>query len=71
MQFTQKKNERDGSIDELFTSFEEAMNNRMKYANWYCNNRNIWIKKIARESFSTIESWKINTDGTIANHYKW
>ena len=65
------KNERSGSIDELFVSFEEAMNNRMKYANWFCNKGNIWIRKISREKFSVVEEWHINDDGTICNHYVW
>ena len=65
------KNERDGSIDELFVSFEDAMNNRMKYANWYCNKGDIWIRKISREKFSVVEEWHINDDGTISNHYVW
>ena len=66
-----EKDERSGSIDELFVSFEEAMNNRMKYANWYCNKGNIWIQKISREKFTTVEEWHINDDGTIIRHYKW
>lgn len=66
-----EKSERSGSIDELFVSFEEAMNNRMKYANWYCKKGNVWIQKISRERFSTIEEWKIDDDGTIISHYKW
>jgi beta-mannanase len=63
------KSERSGSIDELFVSFEEAMNNRMKYANWYCNKGDIWIQKISREKFSVVEKWHINDDGTIGTHY--
>lgn len=66
-----EKNAYDGSIDELFTSFEEAMNNRMKYSNWYCEKGNVWIKKFSRERFSSIEEWKIDDDGTIIKHYKW
>lgn len=63
------KNECSGSIDELFVSFEEAMNNRMKYANWFCEKGDIWIKKISREKFSAVEEWHINDDGTIGTHY--
>ena len=66
-----EKSERSGSIDELFVSFEDAMNNRMKYANWYCKKGNVWIQKISRERFTTVEEWKINDDGTIISHYKW
>lgn len=66
------KNERNGSIDEFFTSFEEAMQNRMKYANWWCPRGNVWIKKIpAQSKYRTSEEWLINADGTIASHYNW
>lgn len=66
-----EKSERSGSIDELFTSFEEAMEQRMKYANWYCKKGNVWIQKISGERFSIVERWKIDDDGTIISHYKW
>lgn len=67
-----EKNEYNGSIDELFTSFEEAMEQRMKYANWFREKGCVWIKKFpAKEKFHTIEEWLINADGTIAKHYEW
>ena len=65
------KGERNGSIDELFTSFEEAMNNRKKYANWYCKNGDVSIQKISRKRFVVLEEWYINADGTIDRHYEW
>lgn len=30
-----EKSEYRGTVDELFSSFEEAMANRFKYANWW------------------------------------
>ena len=39
-----EKSEYSSSDDEWFASFEEAVANRMKYANWYRPNGDIWIK---------------------------
>lgn len=41
--------ERSRSIKELFTSFDDAMNARYKYANWFCQKEMfglIFIKQI-------------------------
>ena len=66
-----EKNERDGSIDELFTSFDEAIQHRMKYANWYRPHGCVWIQRIpANTRFTTAEQWLIDTDGAIISHYK-
>ena len=65
-----EKNERDGSVDELFSSFEEAMQHRMKYSNWWREKGNVWIKKFpAKGTFAYNERWLINADGTVAQHY--
>ena len=64
-------NEYGGSIKEFFSSFEEAMENRMNYANWWCPNGTVWIKKYPanRKEFYASERWYINADGTIDRHY--
>jgi len=65
-------NERNGSVKELFLFFEEAMQNRMKYANWYCPNGDVWIYKYKAGSiFSPSEEWHIDQHGKIINHYTW
>lgn len=64
-------NERDGREVDYFETFEEAMNNRMKYANWYCPNGDIWICKKSGKRNITIEEWHIDSAGYTVNHFKW
>ena len=65
-------NEYGGSIKEFFTSFKEAVEHRMEYANWWCSNGNICIEKYpAGSDFRASDKWYINPDGTIQDHFKW
>lgn len=68
-----EKSERSGSIDEMFTSFEEAMNHRMEYANWWRPNGDVWIRKYeaGKKQFIPVEEWYIDKDGNVTNHYIW
>lgn len=63
--------ERSGREVDYFETFEEAMDNRMKYANWWRPNGDIWIRKKSGNKNRTIEEWHIDSDGYIANHFKW
>lgn len=66
-------NEYNGSIKEYFVSFEDAMNNRMKYADWWSPNGRVTIKKFPANSSMTYasESWDIHEDGRIIKYHKW
>ena len=55
---------------EWFDSFEDAVNNRMKYANWSRPNGSVWIRKY-KGSPVISEEWLINPDGTINSYYDW
>lgn len=54
---------------EPFSTWEEAMTARMKYANWWCPNGDVHIHKISGKTMKTIESWHIRPDGSIISHY--
>lgn len=67
-----EKDERRSSDDELFLTFEDAMANRMRFANWWRPNGDIWIHKYpANSRFSYSEVWHIDKDGNIVSHYKF
>jgi hypothetical protein len=48
--------ERSGREVEYFETFNDAMDNRMKYANWFCQQGDIWIKRKSGKSiyFKTV-----------------
>lgn len=54
--------------DEWFDSFDDAMANRMKYANWFRPNGNVWIHK-HNGSPRVSEAWLIDETGNIEIHY--
>ena len=56
--------------DEWFDSFEDAMANRMKYANWFRPKGNVWICK-HNGSPRVSEEWLINETGEVESHYDW
>lgn len=67
-----EKSERTGSIDEFFLTFEEAFENRMRFANWWSPQGDVWIHKYpASSSFYCSESWLIDKDGNITSHYNF
>lgn len=61
-----------GGIEELFDSFEDAMKNRFKYANWYCDDGDVYIKlyKKGRPFFPSIE-WHIGSDDHLIEKMEW
>ena len=65
-------NESRGVIEELFDSLEDAMKNRFKYANWYCNAGDVYIKlyKKGRPFLPSIE-WHIGSDGHLIEKREW
>ena len=64
--------ERRGSIKELYSSFDEAKNDRFKYHNWFCENGDVWIKLYkANSRFRCTHSWRILPDGTIDCEYSF
>ena len=66
-----EEGERGGTrSQEWFDSFEDAVNSRMKYANWYRPRGSVWIQK-HKGSPIVSEEWLINPDGTIESHYDW
>lgn len=65
-------NERDSEKRESFLTFEEAMKNRMKFANWWRPNGDVWILKISgKDLISCLETWHVNEKGEIISHYKY
>lgn len=56
---------------EPFATGEEAMAARMKYANWFRPNGDVWIHKISGKSLKDLEHWHINAEGSINSHYCW
>ena len=54
---------------EPFVTWDEAMSERMKYANWYRPNGDVHIHKISGRTMKTIERWHVRPDGTITSHY--
>ena len=64
-------NERNGSIKEFFHSFEEAKENRFKYANWFCPKGNVWIVKYKAGSVDPCYEWLIDENGDIKLEYDW
>ena len=64
--------ERSRSIKELFTSFDNAMNARYKYANWFCPRGNVWINLYkANYPFKCAHTWHIDENGKIISEYKY
>ena len=61
-----------GNIRELFDSFEDAMKNRFKYSNWYCDDGDVYIRlyKKERQFLPSIE-WRIGSDGHIIEKIEW
>lgn len=56
---------------EYFYSFDEAMDARMNYANWWCDNGDVYIQRIAKDGIRVIEEWHIGKDGNTINHWNW
>ena len=56
---------------EYFENFIDAINNRMKYANWFRPQGDIWIKRKSGKSPEVLEEWHIYSDGSIGSHYDW
>ena len=63
-------NERNGSIKEFFTSFNEAKANRFKYANWFCPKGDVWINRYDA-GFHESYSCRINENGDIVSEFNW
>lgn len=58
--------ERKGSIKELYSSFDEAKNDRFKYNNWFREKGDVWIRLYkANSKFRCTHYWHILSDGTI------
>ena len=62
--------EYNGSVKELYASFDEAMNDRFKYANWFMEYGDVWILLYkGGDRFSSSHSWHIRPDGTVESEY--
>lgn len=61
-----------GSVRELFNTFDDAMNSRFKYSNWYCDAGDVYIQlyKKERPYFPSIE-WHIGSDGHLIEEMEW
>ena len=57
--------------EEYFETYEEAFKNRMKYANWYRPQGDVWIVKMCGKTLRKIEEWHINASGKAVSHYCW
>ncbi len=64
-------NERNSREVEYFETFEEAKKNRMRYANWWCPNGDVWILHKNGCTLCTVESWHIDSNGTVVSHYNF
>lgn len=65
-------NECRGSIKEFFTSFDEAKENRFKYANWFCPKGDVWIYRYdANDTFRDSHTWRIDENGDIIIEFDW
>ena len=61
-----------GSIQELFDSFKDAMKNRFKYSNWYCDDGDVYIKLYKKERpFIPSIEWHIGSDGHLIEEMEW
>lgn len=56
---------------EYFYSFDEAMAARMNYANWWCDNGDVYIQRIGKNGVHVIEEWHIDKDGNTIKHWNW
>lgn len=64
--------ERGGQVVDLYNSFEECMEHRMEFANWWRPNGDIWIKHYSGgKNFCPDEDWHIGEEGNIISHYEW
>ena len=64
--------ERRGSVKELYSSFDEAKNDRFKYSNWFTNRGDVWIKLYrANSEFHCTHSWHVLPDGSIQSEYSF
>lgn len=67
-----ENDERTSSVKELFTSFDDAMNARHNYANWFCSKGNVWINLYkANYPFKCAYTWHIDENGKIISEYKY
>ena len=63
-------NEYSGSNKEFFTSFDDAMEARYKYANWWSSEGDISIKLYkANSPFRCSHTWHISPEGKITEEY--
>lgn len=61
-----------GHVRELFDSFEDAMKNRFKYSNWYCDDGDVYIHLYKKERpFSPSIEWRIGSDGHLIKKMEW
>lgn len=64
--------ERSGSVKELFTSFDDAMNARYNYANWFRPKGDVWINLYkANHPFKRAHTWHIDKSGKVISEYKY
>lgn len=64
--------ERQSSIKEFFTSFEEAKENRFKYAHWCYPKGYVAIAKYnANNSLLRSHTWYLNPEGNILEEYNF
>lgn len=57
-----------GHVRELFDSFNDAMNNRFKYSNWYCDLGDVYIHLYEKNQTFIVPSikWHVTSDGKIS-----
>ena len=60
-----------GSNKEFFYSYDEAYAARVKYANWYRPNGDVWIRHYDKTGAHCIEEWHVDRDGSIIRRYGW
>lgn len=63
--------ERNSKEVEYFETFEEAKENRMRYANWWRPNGDVWILHKNGCTLRTAESWHIDSNGMVVSHYNF
>lgn len=59
-----------GEDQKLFLSFEDAMAARKRYANWFCDYGDVYIRRFVGGCVSVAkETWHVCADGHIVFHY--
>ena len=60
-----------GRDREYFYTFEEAIQSRMKYNNWWSPMGDVYIRHYDKTGAHYVEEWHIDSDGTIKTYFNF